>query len=107
MKICSSELPPSGGFGGFRVLGFLGFFPARALGGGVSGGVLAGFASETPLTIGPFPVETPLRIGPFRAETPPTIGPFSTPAPESGFAAATSGREPGSGADLRFRPTTG
>src|SRR5947209_13566901 len=108
MKIRVSVLaPPSGGFGGSWVLGFRGSVPARALGGGVSGGVLARFASETPLSIGPFPPGTPLRNGPFRAETPLTIGPFSTPAPASGFAAATSGRTPGRGATRRFGPTTG
>jgi hypothetical protein len=45
-------LPPPGGSGGFLVPGFRGSLPARALGGGVSGGLLAGFTPQTPLTSG-------------------------------------------------------
>src|SRR5450631_1339046 len=85
-----SVLPPPGGLGGFLVLGFRGSVPARALGGGVSGGVLAGFSSETPVRTGPFRRETPVTIGPFSGETPVTIGPFcsETPVRTGPFAAA-------------------
>ncbi len=47
-----SVLPPAGGLGGLMVLRFWGSFPVRALRGGVSGGVLAGFSREWDIYLG-------------------------------------------------------